>query len=96
MADKKRRTVEVDAHVGDVTIDVGDVTVDVNIGEFDTQALVDELKERGVSVGDGSLRRILWEHDVLGVPLADVVDDMMREQGLQRGSATAALALEDE
>lgn len=71
-----------------------DVDVEFDLGEFDTSDLIAELQSR--SDGDeperiGLLRRIVWEHDILGTPLEDVIDDMMHEYRIVRGCASGAV-----
>lgn len=81
----RRRTIEVDTMV----------TAEVDMEEISTQELCDELAARqggDASAGMTVLQRIVWEHDVLGLPLADVVDGLMHEHAIVRGSASAALA----
>lgn len=70
------------------------VDVEVSLDEIDTEDLVGELQDRKALQDPGQgrnvLQRIVWEHDVLGLPLDQVVDDLMREHGVTRNSASAA------
>jgi len=82
------RTVEVDTTV----------SVEIELSEIPAEDLQHELDRREVAVSGGAyehvLRRIVREHHVLGMPLKDVVDDLLREGGFL-ALASEAFATEE-